>query len=133
MGGTFDSGYDRYLNLGRDLRGNLVHRICANQDEIRSGGLYVFGGFPQYLATRFPLAAGLILFDLREINAVQNDFCRMQPAQPVLHFLVDDSVVMRGALSAHSAKQSDRFHNAPPFMNDSVFFRFKESKRLQCL
>ena len=111
VGGRIRDVYDRDLKRGRDLRFDLVHRIRANQDEIRSGSLNMPGGSPQYLAALLPLAAGLIPFDLREIDTVQNDFCRMQPAQLVLNLLVDDPVVMRGALPTHSTKQSNRFHN----------------------
>lgn len=42
----------------------------------------------------------------------------MKSAQLFLHFLVDDLVVMSGALPAHSAKQSDCFHVVPPFANN---------------
>ena len=110
--------YHRYLNCGSNLWGDLVNRIRANQDEIRAGCLKALSGFSQYLAAPRPLAAGLILLDFSELHTIQNDFRRMQSAQLVLHFLVDDLVVMNGTLPAHSAKQSDCFHVVPPFANN---------------
>jgi len=64
----------------------------------------------QHLTGSLPLAAGLQVFNLGEVHAVQQEFGRMQPTQLFLDGLVDVLVVRHGGLPAHAANQAQCFH-----------------------
>ena len=102
--------YDGDMHHGGDLRGYLVHGIGADQEKLRSGSLQPLCGSAQDIAAPFPVAAGLALLDFAKLHAMENNFCGMEPAKPVFHFLVDSSVIGDRALPTHSANQANRFH-----------------------
>src|SRR5574340_1525396 len=47
---------------------------------------------------------------LVELHAVQQEFCRMQPAQTLAHQLVDTRIIMRGGFPAHATDEAERLH-----------------------
>ncbi|OIQ74368.1 hypothetical protein GALL_439800 [mine drainage metagenome] len=107
VGNVQQGNADRCLNR----IGHFVHGVGAQHQAIGAGTRQCLGGLGQQGAGCIPLASGLQVFDLREIDAVQNEFGRVQAAQPLLHPLVDFAVVGHGGLPAHAADQAQGLHD----------------------
>ena len=50
------------------------------------------------------------MLDFGEIDAVQHDLRRVQPAESGLHGFVDLTVIGNGGFPAHAAEETDFFH-----------------------
>lgn len=102
---------DEFQPHGRlDRRGELVHRVGAENDQLGAGGLEGRGLSREDRAGLVPLATALELLDAGEVERPQEAVGRMQTAEPVTDLLIDDAVVLDRGLPAHPAKQADALH-----------------------
>jgi len=95
---------------GLDRRRDLVHRVRAQHQHVRAGGLERAGGGGEQRAGGLPVAGVLQPLHLVEVQAVEDDPRRVQPAQLGLDRLVDLTVVRHGGFPAHAADQPDDLH-----------------------
>ncbi len=66
-------------NSGLDLVRDLVHRVGADQQQVRTGGLESFGRFGQQLAGFVPPPGDLQCLHVGEVHRRQHDPSRVQP------------------------------------------------------
>src|SRR5690606_33969417 len=80
-----------------------------------------------------PAIGALQLLDVVKVDAVQDQPRRVQPAEPLLHHLVDVSVVGNRRFPAHPADQTDRLHMlrryCPPTSNNALVICPSEQRR----
>ena len=96
-----------------DLIGHLVHGVGAQQHHVGTAGFQAASDLGEQLPRLVPLSSHLQPLDLGEIDRGQQAASRMQAAQPVPDHLVGQPVVLRAALPAHPADETDRPLSAP--------------------
>jgi hypothetical protein len=91
-----------------DRRGNLrldaMHEIGANEKAVGARAFEAAAGPRQHVPRLCPAHRILQRLDLGEIEGMQKDFRRMQPAQTLANALVDQTIVDCRGFTAHSAK-----------------------------
>jgi hypothetical protein len=97
---------------GFDLRGNLVHGVGAQHDEIGTGPLEGARRVTEKLSGVFPSAFALEGFDVVEVDAEEDDPRGVKAAEPGSHRFVDGLVIRHGGLPAHAPQQADDFHGS---------------------
>ena len=102
----------RDVDGGLDLRRDLVHRVRAQHEEIRTRPLHRAGGVGEDLARLLPPPRMLQLLNLVEVHAVQCDLGRVQAAQAPADDPVDRPVVRDRRFPAHAADEADGLHVA---------------------
>jgi hypothetical protein len=104
--------YQRDANGSRDHISHLVHRVGAQHQQLAARGFKRTRFGRQPIACLAPRVRPLQLFDLREVDRPQNAIRGMQTTQPSAGRFVDQPVVLRRGLPAHTTQQTDTSHNS---------------------
>ena len=102
---------DRHGDGPDNLRGQLVHRIGADQQGVRSGGLQSARGLDQYVGGAIPITGRLHCGDRREVRRPDQKWRRMLAAEAFSGQAVEPLVVDTGAFPAHAAQETKGFHD----------------------
>jgi hypothetical protein len=96
---------------GRDRIGQAMHGVGAQHDEVRAAPLQPERGLPHRVGQPVPLTLVLKPLDRVEIDGPHQALRRMHAAQPPVHLLIDDAVVLGRAFPAHAADEADGLHH----------------------
>ena len=101
---------ERQVDGGRELVGQLVHRIRAQYQRLRPCGPQALTRIDQQCARCGPVAGMLEFGDLGEVDRPQHQLRRVEAAQALACQLVEQAVVDGRALPAHPADQAQCPH-----------------------
>jgi hypothetical protein len=87
-----------------------VHGIGGNQKKVGSGRFQAARRVDQDFSRANPNTGVLQFLQRREIDALHQQFCRVQAAESVVDSLVDQPIVKQATFPAHATDQADRFH-----------------------
>jgi len=93
-----------------DSIGHFVHGVGTQHQCLGTGALQLVRSLRQQLASRRPVACALQMLNLGKVHAVQNNPCRVQATQTLLHTFVNELVIQHSGLPSHAANQADGLH-----------------------
>src|SRR5215213_4704016 len=102
---------ERDVNGAGDGIADLVHRVGAEHEQLGAGAYERPRLASEQRARLLPAAGTLELLDVGEVDRTQQAVGGVQTAEPLAGRLVDQPVVLRGGLPAHSAQQADSLHS----------------------
>ena len=88
------------------LVGQLVHGVGADQQPFGAARLQLARRLGQQHARSVPVAVMLPLGYLGEVEGMEQQLGRMQPAQPLAHNLVEQAIIDRRRFPAHAADEA---------------------------
>ena len=91
-----------------------MHRVGGYHQKISAACFQAFGSLTKDLRRTFPIAFVLTLFDVVEIDRVQQDPRRVKASGLLAHGFVHKAIVERCRFPAHAAKKADQLHAFTP-------------------
>jgi hypothetical protein len=92
---------------GLDLVGDLVHRVGADQQHVRAGGLESLGRLGKQLPGLVPPPGDLQQLHVGEVHRRQHNPSGVQTTEPLADKLVGKPVILRAGLPAHPTEHPD--------------------------